>query len=100
MLLNGAAARFVDELETRDNVTAAIFEHCAPFGGQEGGHVSAWLLMTQAVVDAYSPASFAFYQFKVCTTMRVKLVAQLRGSCYQHHVNNVVEPPNYPHRVW
>lgn len=63
ILLDNAGQRFVDELSTRDVVSAKIFEHCKPLkleNGEEGPTV-ARLLLNEEAVGLFIAEAFAFY---------------------------------------
>ncbi|KAJ1804575.1 hypothetical protein LPJ77_004694 [Coemansia sp. RSA 2523] len=70
ILLDAQGARFVDELDTRDRVTAAIFHHCATpdtcarhnstTSGQ-GPSAAAFLVLPQAAADRFGLGSLGFY---------------------------------------
>lgn len=64
VLFNREGRRFVDELSTRDRVTAAIMEQGpadAP-GSQPGGAPEVWLVLPEAGREAYGAADIDFYQ--------------------------------------
>jgi len=63
ILLDNEGHRFVDELSTRDVVSAKIFEHCKPLkleNGKEGPTV-ARLLLNEEAVGLFIAEAFAFY---------------------------------------
>ena len=74
ILLNARGERFVNELATRDEVTAAIWRHCGSgssdggAGGGGGGDADAvrrgavaYVVLTPAAVEAFGTAMFKFY---------------------------------------
>eukprot|EP00475_Leptophrys_vorax_P001706 TRINITY_DN10940_c0_g1_i1.p1 TRINITY_DN10940_c0_g1~~TRINITY_DN10940_c0_g1_i1.p1 ORF type:complete len:492 (+),score=44.88 TRINITY_DN10940_c0_g1_i1:364-1839(+) len=68
VLLNEKGDRFVNELSTRDAVTAAILQHCGPFpevpGAPAGGAdmaAVAYLVLNQQAIDKFDPVSCNFY---------------------------------------
>ncbi|KAJ1740230.1 hypothetical protein LPJ79_002830 [Coemansia sp. RSA 1821] len=81
VLLNARGMRFVDELDTRDRVTAAITSNCsAPdtrahhssTGTQEGPDAAAFLVLTQEAADRFGHGALAFYE-------RMGLISQAAG---------------------
>ncbi|KAJ2451470.1 hypothetical protein EV183_003604 [Coemansia sp. RSA 2336] len=81
VLVDARGMRFVDELDTRDRVTAAIISNCsAPdtrarhssTGPQEGPDAAAFLVLTQEAADQFGHGALAFYR-------RMKLMSQAEG---------------------
>ncbi|KAJ2356179.1 hypothetical protein GGF43_002236 [Coemansia sp. RSA 2618] len=70
ILLDAQGARFVDELDTRDQVTAAISRHCAAphtraqhpsTGAGVGPSAAAFLVLPQAAADRFGHGALGFY---------------------------------------
>ncbi|KAJ1803618.1 Osmotic growth protein 1 [Coemansia sp. RSA 2598] len=68
ILLNGRGERFVNELDTRDNVTAAISSACssadtrAGFPDTDATGATAFLVLSQAAADAFGHGALGFYE--------------------------------------
>lgn len=65
ILLGARGERFVNELATRDEVTAAIWRHCGGDGAVGDGGVRlgavAHVVLTPAAVEAFGASMFKFY---------------------------------------
>ncbi|KAJ2845555.1 hypothetical protein IWW36_004733 [Coemansia brasiliensis] len=81
VLVNARGMRFVDELDTRDRVTAAILNNCsAPdthafhssTGTKGGPDAAAFLVLTQEAADRFGRGALAFYE-------RMELMSQAAG---------------------
>ncbi|KAJ2586972.1 hypothetical protein H4R99_008298, partial [Coemansia sp. RSA 1722] len=68
LLLNGKGERFVNELDTRDNVTDAINAACSSTSTRAGypdadtNGPSAFLVLSQAAADAFGHGALGFYE--------------------------------------
>jgi flavocytochrome c len=58
ILLNQKGSRFVDELQTRDHVSNAIFQNCQ----LDNGSFRAWLLLSESVAQEYDSIALSFYK--------------------------------------
>lgn len=79
LLINQDGNRFINELETRDHVTDAIFKNCH----QENGRYVGYLLMDDKSVDSFGRSTFDFYLSKGL----VKKYRNLQIACSINNIN-------------
>jgi flavocytochrome c len=76
VLLNAAGERFVDELELRSTVTAAIKEHGASYPGSNGC-MFAHCVLNDAAADLFGRGALGFYWKKMGLFRRAETVGEL-----------------------
>ncbi|KAJ2156620.1 hypothetical protein GGF46_005063 [Coemansia sp. RSA 552] len=85
ILLDGRGRRFVNELDTRDRVSDAIFKSCSADDTRarhhkaatgDGPAAAAFLLLSQAAADAFGHGSLGFYE-KMGLVSRAADISQL-----------------------